>query len=386
MPDKSSDKWGLKRLLSSLLRQDSTPAAESDSSVHERYRLLTENLAAAVLLRDGDGKIIYCSPYVEVLTGYPIAAILSHDGDFFYSIVHEKDREQYARAIKVALCGEPFQFRYRFYHKSGLEMWAETRSVPVDDSSEERCPTLSITLDVTGNVLYQKQVEERNRDLRDFTYMITHDLKAPVFTIKGMIGVLEEDVVPQPGTEQGDAFQHIKKAIGRLEELIGGVLEYSKISAEATALEPVDLNIVIKEALGDLSGLVESTHAEIAVADNLPAAVGERMRLYRIFSNLIGNALKYTPSGRTPRVRLFEAECRSPRKCVIGVEDNGSGIPADKLDLIFRPFQRVNPGNVEGTGIGLASVKRLLEKLGGEIEVESEEGRGSTFFVTLKRV
>ena len=359
--------------------------ADNDENIIDRYHLLTENLAAAVLLRDGDGRIVYCSPYTEVLTGYPTAAILGYEGDFFSSIVHEKDREQYARAMRIALCGEAFQFRYRFYHRSGLEMWAEARCVPIDDSSEDRCPTLSIILDVTGSVLYQKQVEERNRDLSDFTYLITHDLKAPVHTIKGMVGILEEDLRSQLSGDTQEVLGHMSRAVGRLEELIGGVLEYSRITRETVAAEPVETGVVITEVISDLSGLIEDKKARVSVAEGLPAVLGEKMHLYRIFSNLIGNAVKYASPDRPPAVTVQEEESRSPRKCVVSVKDNGRGIPQDKLELIFRPFQRVSPGNIEGTGIGLASVKRLLEKIGGDIEVSSEEGAGSTFLVTLLR-
>ncbi|NMC63086.1 MAG: PAS domain-containing protein, partial [SAR324 cluster bacterium] len=312
-------------------------------------------------------------------------AILGYDGDFFASIIHEKDKEHYQRALRVALCGEAFQFRYRFYHKSGLEMWAETRSVPIDDNLEENCSTLSITLDVTGSVLYQKQVEERNKDLRDFAYMITHDLKAPVHTIKGMIGVLEEELSQNLKDETREILDHMNKATTRLEELIGGVLEYSKISAEASASEPVELDSVFKDVINDLSGQIQATNANVSISGVMPCVIGDSMKLYRIFSNLISNALKYTVPGRRPLISISEIEDKNPRRSIIAIRDNGPGIPEDKLELIFRPFQRLHPGNVEGTGIGLASVKRLLEKLGGEIDVMSEVGVGSTFFINLKK-
>lgn len=391
MPDQS-DKYRLLKLAGSLFSTRLTPLGSrrtlplEDAAIIERYKLLTENLAAAVVLRDAGGRVIYCSPFTEVLTGHPLAAILSHDGDFFESTVHEKDREHYARAMKVSRCGEAFQFRYRFYHKSGLEMWAETRTVPVlDSSSEESFPSLSITLDVTGTVLYQRQVEERNRDLQDFTYMVTHDLKAPVYTLKGMIGIFEEDFQKQMTSEQREVLDHMHKATARLEELIGGVLEYSRISAEEVSLEPVDLGAVLGEVMSDLSGQIKETNASVEVRSPMPAVLGDRMKLYRIFSNLVGNALKYRSPERAPHVVIREIESSLPRRVVIGVEDNGCGIPEDKLEIIFRPFHRVTPGNVEGTGIGLASVRRLIDKLGGEVEAQSELGKGSTFFVTLKR-
>src|SRR5690606_24163215 len=120
--------------------------------------------------------------------------IYSSQSDFFISIAHEDDKQNIERALKVASCGEAFQYRFRYYHKTGILMWAETRTVPVLNNSGEVEASLSITLDVTGSVLYQKQVEEKNRDLLDFTYMISHDLKSPIYTVKGMHGVLCEEL------------------------------------------------------------------------------------------------------------------------------------------------------------------------------------------------
>ena len=202
----------------------------------ERYRLLTENLAAAVIIRNADGQIVYCSPFTEVLTGYSLHEIYHAHDDFFLTVVHDDDREKFQRALKVSACGEAFQFRFRLYHKTGIEMWAEMRTVPVLDQAGAVISSLSIALDVTGAVRYQRQVEEKNRDLQDFTYMVTHDLKAPILTIKGMLGLITEDLKDAMTPELNEPLEHISKAARRLEALVASVLEYSKLSSAEAAL------------------------------------------------------------------------------------------------------------------------------------------------------
>ena len=355
---------------------------EEMSKLIARHELLTENLAAAIVIRDSKGKITYCSPYTEVLTGSSLEDIYTSEKDFFFETAHEEDRALYERAQKVTSCGEPYQFRYRFYHKTGILMWAETRTVPILDDQGNCVSSLSVTLDVTGTVLYQKQVEEKNRDLQDFTYMVSHDLKAPIYTIKGMAGIIEQD--HKEGTELQEPLQHITQAAGRLEQLVASILEYSRISLQETKQDSVDTLAVIKEVLHDYSHQIKERNAIIEIDENIPSVLGDKIRVYQIFSNLLGNALKYHSPERQLKVNLVCERRPHKRRINIIVEDNGSGIPSDRIEGIFRPFQRVHDGTIDGSGIGLACVKKLVEKSGGYIEVESEEGKGSRFVVSMR--
>lgn len=349
----------------------------------ERYEILTENLAAAVVIRDADGTISYCSPYTEVLTGYSLSNIYGKKDDFFVSITHEEDRDKYARSLKVSTMGEAFQFRYRFYHRSGIEMWADTRTVPILDDMGSVVSTLSITLDVTGTARYQQQVEEKNRDLQDFTYMVTHDLKAPIFTIKGMLGVISEDFGDKLNSDLAEPIDHIASASKRLEQLVASVLEYSKLTAMGEEKEKIHLKDVVDDVFSDFKAQLENINATIILPDNLPTVLAERVRLYQVFSNLIGNAVKYRDTSRDLMIEIELIPSASERYITIALKDNGSGIPEDRQEAVFRPFQRAHRGNIEGSGIGLACVKRIVEKFGGSIRLESKEGAGSTFYITL---
>jgi PAS domain S-box-containing protein len=356
---------------------------EEAESLIERYEVLTENLAAGIVIRDEHGKITYCSPYTEVLTGSPLSEIYAAHSDFFIENAHEEDQDKFRRALSVSSLGEAFQFRYRFVHKTGIEMWAEMRTVPIFSENSEFLGTLSITLDITGTMRYQQQVEERNKDLQEFSYMISHDLKAPIFTIKGMLSIIKEDHKSILTGEPGELLTHIDKAAERLSSLVSAVLEYSKVTTRQSNPEPVNTSAVLSEIINEFSPAIKNAGAKITIQENLPNVIGDKLMVYQIFSNLIGNSLKYRDTQKELQI-IVSADTQATRGSVaFMISDTGLGISKDKIETIFRPFQRAHSGSVEGSGIGLACVKKLLQKLGGSVIVESQEGTGTQFTIRL---
>lgn len=379
---------GSRRKKEIIIDDEDSPAfrdlKEGYENTKEKYDLLTDNIAASIVVRDAEDKIIFCSPFTEVLTGYSVNEIYNSENDFFVYVAHEEDRQNIERALKVASCGEAFQYRYRYYHKTGILMWAETRTVPILSNSGEVEASLSITLDVTGSVLYQKQVEEKNKDLQDFTYMISHDLKSPIYTIKGMHGMLAEEVAKVPqNAEMLEPLQHIYQATLRLEKLVANVLEYSKLSAKEFPCQKIELKEVFDEVLKDYEPKINADKVCIKLSDELPAVFSNKDALYQILSNLIGNAIKYKSSARDCVIEVSATLPKNTRLLELKIKDNGSGIPKDKVETIFRPFQRAH-SNVEGSGIGLASVKKLLDKTGAQVKAESVEHEGTTFTLTFR--
>ena len=387
-PPTSSPPNENQRLQSLSLDQLTELFSRQQSEIAEalrRAKVFSDNLVAAIVLRGTDGKITYCSPYTEVLTGYSIHEIKTSSTDFFETVMHTDDKEQYRRALKICESGEAFQYRYRLLHRSGIEIWVETRTVPVHDNEGRVTSFLSITLDVTGTVRYQRQVEEKNRDLQDFTYMVSHDLKAPIFTIKGMLGIIRDDFAKSIDGDFKEVLGHIEGAVLRLEQLVSRVLEYSRISSQDSKAEPVNLNIVLAEVAKDFSTQLSEANGELSIAANLPPVSGDHLQVYRIFANLIGNAIKYRAATRPPEIKVLPEPTRDARYVRISVTDNGLGIPPDKLETVFRPFHRLHGASVEGTGIGLATVKKIVEKSGGSIELSSTIDRGSTFTIYFKK-
>jgi signal transduction histidine kinase len=266
-----------------------------------------------------------------------------------------------------------------------MVLWLETRTVPILDNSSDNYVALSISIDVTAQVMNQMQIEERNRDLNEFTYMISHDLKAPILTISGMLGILEGDEVIQSSSTLAEPLTYIRKATRRLQDLVTGVLELAKISASDRTLEPVALKEVLDEVLEDHRLQIERSAATITTIEELPVVLGNKTQLYQVFSNLIGNAIKYQNIERPLVISVGTDKASSRRRTSITVSDNGRGITPDKLDTIFKPFNRGGEDTIEGTGVGLASVKKLVERLGGSIQVASQIDSGTSFTIELRR-
>ena len=358
---------------------------QSDTDHRTRYKILTENVAAAVMLHEANGTILWCSPFTEVLTGFPLSEIYRNKETFLKTNIQEEDREIVERSLRIVATGEPFQCRYRFYHKSGMALWLETRTVPILDNTSSEYVAISITIDVTAHVMNQLQVEERNKDLNEFTYMISHDLKAPILTISGMLGILEEEDAIKNNPQLSEPLGYIRKATKRLQDLVSGVLELARISAAERSLEPVRLTDILSEVLDEHRLQIEQSAAKITTVEELPVVLGNKTHLYQVFSNLIGNAIKYKNSDRPLVISIGSDKASSRRKTSIIVTDNGRGISSEKIDTIFKPFNRAGEESIEGTGVGLASVKKLVEKLGGTISVASDVATGTSFTIELRK-
>ena len=354
------------------------------------HSLVTTNIAASVIIRHVSGEILFCSAYTEVLSGYPTEEV-GLRSDFLESICLEEDRPRYIRARQVCELGEDSLVRYQVRHRSGIKLWLETRMVPVMDSQGEVESILTVTIDVTAAVTHQRQIEEKNRDLSDFAYMVSHDLKAPIFTIKGMVSALKEDYGEKLGADGTGLLQYIEDAAKRLETLVSSVIEYSALSKKQGRETEVSLNAVLADVMRDQAQLIQDAQAKIRIEADMPSVRGEPIRIYQIFANLLNNALKYRAVDRPLEILircLPRGDASRSELLTFEVKDNGLGIPESKLDDIFRPYQRAHTNSahaqeVEGNGIGLACVKKIVERLGGSVSVKSNEGIGSSFSVIL---
>ncbi len=350
---------------------------------NEEFEQVLNNIAAAVVLFNHDGSIHYSNSYMSVLTGYSFESLEQEKQiDFLESIAVNEDKDRYIRAKRICALGEDSLVRFRVTHKSGLQLWLETRMVPIFNSSKDSNSIMSITIDVTETLQYQKQIEEQNQDLNDFAYMVSHDLKAPIFTIQGMADALKEDFGETLGTEGLRLLEFISSAAIRLTSLVASVLEYSALTNSDETMEEVPLEEVLPNVISDFTEQIKNIDSSIRFQDQLPVIKGEPVRIYQLFSNLIGNAIKYRSPER-PLIIDIRSSPESPSLTQVHIQDNGLGIPENKLEDIFRPYRRAHGGDIEGSGIGLACVKKIVEKIGGKISVQSKEGTGSTFTLTL---
>ncbi len=236
----------------------------------------------------------------------------------------------------------------------------------------------------------ETQVEERtarlvelNRELDAFAYTISHDLRAPLRAMHGYADALVEDYGPAL-PEDGQRFtRRIAAAAQRMEELIQDILAYSRLAREEVALRPVPLDRAVEGVLSRLAERLGEAGAQVGVEPPLPAVMAHPPILAQALENLVLNAAKFVEPGTRPAIAI-RAEAREGR-VRLSVRDNGIGIAPEHHDRIFRPFERLHGSEAyPGTGIGLAIVRRSVERMRGRCGVESMPGRGSTFWIELE--
>lgn len=246
-------------------------------------------------------------------------------------------------------------------------------------------------MNITDAKRHEKQLEQSNNSLQEFAYVASHDLQEPLRKVQAFSDMLAAQYAKQLGESGLGLLDRMQAANGRMQALIRDLLTYSRLTTQPPTLQPVDLNEVVSGVLTDLELLITTKQAVLA-CDPLPVLVGDALQLRQLFQNLLTNALKFVESGVTPHIQITHhiAEGRQLPVGLTGlyhairIADNGIGFDKKYKDRIFEAFQRLqNRSQYEGTGIGLAIVKQVVEGHRGRITVESEPAKGSAFTVYL---
>ncbi len=233
--------------------------------------------------------------------------------------------------------------------------------------------------------LFTKELERSNQELEQFAYVASHDLQEPLRKILTFGGRLEKADFDQLSEKGRNYLERMLLAAGRMQSLINDLLAYSRVTTKAHPFETVNLNELIQAVVSDLEVSIESTRGHIDVAE-LESIQGDPVQLRQLFQNLLSNALKFHKHDCPPLVKIKGEITRTnpPSNYVISVEDNGIGFDEKYLDRIFVPFQRLHGREAyQGTGIGLAICKKIVERHGGTLNATSKPQRGATFIVSL---
>lgn len=235
-------------------------------------------------------------------------------------------------------------------------------------------------IDITERKRAEQLLRRSVADLEAFAYTVSHDLRSPIRAIQGYAHFVGKRLGESADPECRVMLQRISDSGVRLDRLIRDLLSYNAIAGEPPALAPVDLDKLIAEVVGqypDIGG------ARVRIRGPLGVVLAQVSLMTQVLSNLLGNAAKFVPKGRTPEIDVW-TERREGGKVRLFIQDNGVGIPQEHWSRIFHPFERLPaPETGEGTGMGLAIAKRAVERLGGSIAVESEPGKGSRFQIEL---
>ncbi len=265
----------------------------------------------------------------------------------------------------------------------------DNRIYPVIDGDGKVCRVAVFSRDITLQRNAQKTVEKAladlarsNAELEQFAYVASHDLREPLRAITGHLQLLQRMLKDKLDEYAGESLHFAVDGAKRMDALIRDLLDYSRIGHSDREMEDLELGEVIADALANLSAAISDSGATVTATTAMPHAHGNRMELIRLFQNLIGNALKYRAADRPPMVELGAVKVDNTWE--ITIRDNGIGIEPEYFGRIFMIFQRLHGREqFEGTGIGLAVCRKIVDRHGGSIRVESEPGKGSTFTVTL---
>lgn len=359
--------------------------AEEERALRDRSINSATNGILIADARQPDMPTVYCNAAFEKITGYATEEVIGQNCRFLQGTDHQQpELDAIRQAIRQ---GTEAKAELRNYRKDGSLFWNELYIAPVKDQQGRLTHFIGIQTDITRRKHQEielahktRELAQSNAELQQFAYVASHDLQEPLRMVASYTQLLGKRY---RGKLDKDADEFIGYAVDgatRMQRLIRDLLEYSRVGSEHKSFEHTDCELVFRQVLDNLSASVRERHAEVT-HDPLPTVHVNPTHLTQVFQNLIGNALKF--QGDSP-ANIHVGAKTLPDGWEFSVRDNGVGIPADQVGRIFSIFQRLHgQSEYPGTGIGLAICKRIVEKYGGDIWVESEFGRGSIFYFTL---
>lgn len=361
-------------------------AREAIRAEEERFRNLVETTNDVIWEVDVNGVYTYISPQVRSILGYePEELIGKTPFDVMPDDEAQRVREFFDRVMKSV---EPFSyFENKNLTKDGRVVVLETGAVPFFDKAGTLLGYRGIDRDITERKKAEKELEKvlaeltrSNADLQQFAFVASHDLQEPLRAVTSYLQLLSRRIKGRLD-EEADSF--VASAVDgavRMEVMIKDLLEFSRVNTAGGAFERSDSGALLDAALANLATAISESGAEVRRA-KMPSVYADPVQFIRLFQNLIGNAIKFRKHGEPPVIEVGARE--GFEGWVFTVKDNGVGIAPENMDKVFVIFQRFHGKEFPGTGLGLAICKKIVERHGGRIWVESEPGKGSVFCFTL---
>lgn len=354
------------------------------------YQSLVGTIPLHLFRKDRDGRFTFANDkFCRALSRSLEEIIGRTDADFFPPAIAEKYRWDDTKVIEKGQVLRDIE-----EHPTGEGMRSvEVIKAPVRDANGRIIGVQGLFWDVTDRIRAQEELRKAaeelarsNSDLEQFAYIASHDLQEPLRMIASYLQLIEKRYASQLDDDGREFIGYAVDGAKRMRALITDLLAYSRVGTRGRDLEPVDAGAIVDLAVANLQIAVEEAGAEVQKGE-LPWVVADPTQLIQLFQNLIGNAIKFRSPERTPVVRIEAGpDPQGPGWWRFAVRDNGIGIDPKFADRIFAIFQRLHtPDQYDGTGIGLAVCKKIVERHGGRIWVESNPGEGSAFLFTLQR-
>ena len=401
----SDTRWHLKKDGERIFVDGVLRAIRNEEGVHVGYAKIIRNvfpdrvqqrIAAtiiegtpdAIAVKDRERRFAFVNNRMAQVLGRPVEEIIGHALEEFQppeiaTPIHDDDTtvmaSGLARAMEERLIAQD----------QGVRTFLGAKA-PLHDLGGRTIGVVSILQDITARKQFEEERERlvrelrrSNEDLAQFSYVVSHDLQAPLRAVRSYAELLQQHSRERLDESANQFIAVIVNGARTMDQLIKDLLSFAQIGEGTLQLTQVDMNAVLAGVLSMLDPLIREKSAQVT-SGALPSVLGDAVQMMQLLQNLVGNALKYSRAGITPRIEVG-AEDSMVNQYRFYVRDNGIGIaPADR-ERIFSPLRRLHGTDVPGTGMGLAICKKIVERHGGTVSVESEPGKGSAFHFTLPR-
>jgi PAS domain S-box-containing protein len=394
--------------------------AELESEIAERKRAeealayerdllhtLMDNLPDAIYFKDADSRFTRINKAQAERFGLsdPAQAVDKTDFDFFTA---EHAQPAYDDEQEIIRSGQPLVgIEEKETWPDGWETWVSTTKLPLRDNQGHIIGTFGVSRDITKRKRAEEERErlnaeltQRNKELEQIVYVTSHDLRSPLVNVQGfskelqhavqdLTALLQSPDVPEHIRQKAAALvendlqedlRYILVSIAKMDVLLSGLLKLSRLGRAALTITTLDMNKLIMNMRNTFEFQIQEAGVHFEVSE-LPLCQGDATQINQVLSNLLGNALKYLDPNRPGTIKIYGYQ--EYEQSIYCVEDNGIGIAPEHQDKIFELFHRLNPDQSSGEGLGLTIVRRILERHGGRVWVESEPGKGSKFYVSL---
>jgi len=371
-----------------------------------RFQAMVENSSDMITIRDHEGNLRFRSSSIKNILGYEPDEYVHRAS---YDLIHADDLPAIREKSEALARGEidMFQVEYRCRHKNGSWRVLEGIARRYTDETIDLRGIIVNSRDITDRKTadrqlrgYTSKLEQSNRELQEFAYVASHDLQEPLRKVQAFGDRLEKKCAAELGDEGRDYVQRMRNAANRMQNLINDLLTFSRVATKTQPFQSVSLKKIAEEVVSDLEIRIEQTGGSVEIGE-LPVLDADAVQMRQLFQNLIGNALKFHRPDVAPKVRIYAETIAANGAsfflngeeiqlggqedfCRLVVEDNGIGFDEKYLDRIFTVFQRLHGRmEYEGSGIGLAVCRKIVERHGGQITAASRPNEGAKFFIDL---
>jgi PAS domain S-box-containing protein len=375
--------------LNSQLKKD-----KADLKAYKELKTLFEDINEVSFSVDMIGyKLLEISAVCEKVYGYTREEFFS-DNQIWRKVIYPEDKHISKLQVQTLRQGKQVLCEYRIVHKDGSIRWVENKVIPAFDMSGQLIQINGVTSDITQRKFHEellqqseinlaiknKELERKNKELEQFAFVASHDLQEPLRTTSSFVELFQQQYKGKLDARGDKYLGYIGQASDRMKVLITDLLEYSRIGFNQE-LKQVDCNSIMKEVLAGLDIAIRETGGEIKI-EQLPVIHGFQTEIKKLFRNLAFNSIKFRQKNVPPRITICAV--KKTDSWQFAFSDNGIGIAKEHNERIFTIFQRLHTRNeYAGSGIGLSHCKKIVELHKGKIWLESELGKGTTFYFTI---